>query len=130
MNILDANVVIRVLLNEESKDGQKAREIISNIEKNQIETRILTDVIAQVIYVMTSKQLYWYSRELVITGLLLFFKLPNISIENENTIMKTFTYFREDPKLEFVDCLLLATQKHLWWSIHTLDRYLKKRSQE
>lgn len=58
MNILDANVVIRVLLNEESKDGQKAREIISNIEKNQIETRILTDVIAQVIYVMTSKQLY------------------------------------------------------------------------
>ena len=53
VSLIDANVIIRFLVKEDSRHYEKSVEIIANIENSSIKVEILSEVVMEVLFIMT-----------------------------------------------------------------------------
>lgn len=116
--IIDANIVLRYLLDDDKELSEQA-----NILIHSQRCIVTLEVIAEVVYVLSS-EIYNVPREEI--------KEKLIDLSNELIIEKKqifhialFTYC-EKPKLDFVDCLLYGYQK-VGYRVLTFDRKLKNK---
>ncbi len=100
MRIVDANVILRYLLQDNEKYSPQAIEIIDNSE-----VYTTTEVIAEVIYVLI--KVYELPRNSVAQKLLLLFEKEIVLHKNNDIIIRALQIFL-DTKLDFVDCVLLS----------------------
>ncbi len=115
--LLDANAVLRFLLQDNEEQFQHIRTVIRT-EKCYVTLEIL----AEVCYVLEG--LYQVPREDIISN---FRKLNNdVVIVNADILLRALEVFDEPPKLDFVDCLLYGYKKEKGIDIITFDRKLQK----
>lgn len=116
--LLDANAILRFLLQDMEEQFQYVRTVIRN--KN---CYITLEVLAEVCYVLEG--LYRVSREDIICN---FRKLNNdVVILNADVLFRALEIFDKTPKLDFVDCLLYGYKMEKGIDIVTFDKKLQKR---
>lgn len=115
MQLIDANVILRFILNDNNQMAQRAAEVIASGAYTKPE------VIAEVVYVL--KSVYSAPKEQiqsVIRGL-----SDIIQIENSNCVVCAADLFAST-SLDFVDCLLVAYHSLNDETIFTFDKKLNK----
>ena len=119
--ILDANAVLRFLLQDNEKQFQQVKDIIQ--KKN---CYVTLEVLAEVCYVLEG--VYQVAREDIVNN---FRKLNNdLIILNVDILFRALEIFDRTPKLDFVDCLLYGYRKEKGVDIVTFDKKLQKRLED
>lgn len=116
--ILDANAVLRFLLQDNEEQFQQVRAITK--ENN---CYVTLEVLAEVCYVLEG--LYQVTRDDIIS---VFRKLNNdVIILNANVLLRGLDIFNKSPKIDFVDCLLYGYKLEKGINIVTFDQKLRRR---
>lgn len=117
MKIVDANVVLRYLLNDIE---DQARIATNYIEQHKV--NIPTEVIAEIVYVL--ERVYKISRKEISSKLSSLISYPNIEIENKEVITESFKIYAQR-KFDFVDSILCAYKTIRNVEIITFDKKIK-----
>lgn len=115
MRMLDANMILRYLLNDNEKMADEAERIIR--EGN---VWITIEVLAEVVYVL--KGVYSIGREEIKSSLLGFMSEVE---SNENEVIEVGLKTYAEQNLDFVDCILYAYYRVKNYEIKTFDKKLK-----
>ena len=116
--ILDANAVLRFLLQDNEEQFQQVKIVIQR--KN---CYVTLEILAEVCYVL--EDLYQVTRKDIISN---FRKLNNdVIILNADVLLRGLDIFDKTPKLDFVDCLLYGYKFEKDINIITFDQKLRKR---
>ena len=118
MQLVDANIILRYLMNDNPDLSPKAKEII---EQNTIEVPV--EVLCEVVYVLSGY--YKIDRQNVSVKLKQFFEQIQCTLSNRDVIMQGLDYFGKN-NLDFVDCLLAGYAKIEKDEIFTFDEKLEK----
>ena len=118
MKILDANMILRYLINDNIEMADYVENLIETAE-----VLILPEVIAEVVYVMT--KVYKLERSNTANGIIEFLKTDNVKTNCNNVIKKGLKLYGEN-NLDFVDCLLCAYHTESGYEICTFDKKLIK----
>ena len=117
--VLDANVILRYLLNDNEELSKRARDIISTQR-----CIMYLEVVCEVVFVLQSKKTYNIPREEIKA------QLVNLSYEVEIDKYDILKYALEaycgKPKLDFVDCLLYGYNKSGYDIVSFDDKINKK----
>jgi predicted nucleic-acid-binding protein len=118
MEIVDANIILRYLLNDHETLSTKSRDII---EKKNI--YIPFEVCAEVVYVL--EKIYGVPRVRIEQALMLLINYPNISTYNNEVAKKALgIYYQEN--IDFVDSILAAYNRIEGYTIYSFDKKLNK----
>jgi len=118
MQKIDANIVLRYIMNDHAESSPKAKEII---EQHTVEVPV--EVLCEVVYVL--KGHYKIDRHNISTELKRFFELTQCALPHREAILQGLDYFGKN-SLDFVDCLLAGYAKIEKDEIFTFDEKLKK----
>lgn len=121
---VDANVVLRLLLGEPEEQSHQAERLFVNASKGAVALVILSTVLAEVIYVLTSPRLGGHARDEVASTLREFAGLKGVVIDDLPHVLTALLTF-ENSNLDWVDCLLLSHASES--PIYTFDKELVKR---
>lgn len=113
--IIDANVILRCILNDDKELAIQAREIIENND-----CFAPNEVIAEVVFVL--KKVYDVPREEIKNYISNSFQY--YSVENEVLLKEALSFFAQT-KLDFVDCILAAYYSIQKQRIGILDKKLQ-----
>ena len=83
---IDANIILRFILNDNESLSQKARKIV--LEKD---CQVSYEVIAEVVYVLSG--VYEIGRTGISNAISTF--LPNVTVSNEKVLQTALAYFAE-----------------------------------
>lgn len=117
MRIVDANIVLRYLLNDSDELTEKATEIIENSD-----IFVPNEVIAEVVYVL--EKVYEVSNIEISTTLKELFRYGNLSL-NDAEVVEAALALYGSRKLDFVDTMLYAYRKVKGYEVFTFDKKLK-----
>ena len=115
MQLIDANVILRYLLNDHEEMSQKAKQAV-------IEGACTTvEVIAEVVYVLAG--VYKAERDEVQEWLTCF--LSEIALEKKQAILYALKVYRET-NLDFVDCVLIGYNRIEGQRVFSFDKKLNR----
>ncbi len=116
MVMLDANVILRYLLNDNEEMASEAEKAIKS------QTALITiEVIAEVVYVL--KRVYAIDKAEIKESVLGF--LSETEVEEREVLVLGLEIYAEQ-NLDFVDCILYAYRCVKKYDILTFDKKLKK----
>ncbi len=118
MRFVDANVILRYLLDDDPQFAEKAAIIL---EQGQV--HVPFEVMAEVVYVMQG--IYKVPRQEISTVLAQFILLPNLTTNNK-PVLKDALDLYSDKGLDFVDALLCGYSRMEGVQVETFDRKLKQ----
>ena len=117
MIILDANYILRYLLDDNHAMFKKAKQTIHNEH-----CLVLNEVIAEVVYVLEG--VYNVSKDVIAQTLSDFITLDNLDTnESKKHLLKALQLYQAK-NLDFVDCILCALSEK--YEIRTFDKTLMK----
>ncbi|MDT8392183.1 MAG: PIN domain-containing protein [Lentisphaeria bacterium] len=114
MPLIDANIVLRHLLNDHPEMSPEAEKIL---DKNDVELRY--EVLCEVVYVLS--KLYKVPRELVCSELKTFIQADSVFIPEQNAAEKALELYR-DEKIDFVDAILCSYAQVQGDTVLTFDK--------
>jgi predicted nucleic-acid-binding protein len=114
MEITDANVILRYLLNDHEVLSLKAGQIL---EKNSI--HVPFEVCAEVVYVL--EKVYNITRKDIRNALTLFVDYTNITT-NDALVLKEALKIYETQNIDFVDSVLIAFHHIRGVVVHSFDK--------
>ena len=118
MHYLDANIILRYILEDHTELSPKAKKLI---DENTVETPI--EVLCEVAYVLT--RIYGIARKEISDTLLDFYENTNCILPHREAVIRGIEYFGEK-NLDFVDCILAGYYEIENTPIHTFDTKLEK----
>ena len=118
MQKIDANIILRYLLNDHAERSPKAREIIDH---NIVEVPI--EVLCEVIFVL--KGHYEIDRQNISDRLKYFFAQTQCILPNRDAVLQGLEYYGQK-SLDFVDCVLAGYADVDKDVIFTFDDKLQK----
>ncbi len=116
MEIVDANIVLRYLLNDHVIFSAEAVKIIEN---RQIQ--FPNEVCAEVVYVL--QKVYEVPRQKINDSISLLLDYPNITANK--TVLKEALTIYQSKNIDFIDSILVASNHVLGALIHTFDKKIK-----
>jgi predicted nucleic acid-binding protein len=123
MQFIDANVFIRHLTRD---DPRKAEACLALFQKAREKTITLTtseSVIAEVVYVLSSKKLYNLPREEIRRLLYPLLSLPGLKLTNRKMVLHSLDLYATYP-LDYEDALTVAQMKRQRISeLYSYDRH-------
>ncbi len=118
MQVVDANIVLRYLLNDHADLHKRAAEII---ESQSI--CIPFEVVAEVVYVL--EKLYAVPRNAIRVSLQMLIHSENISVNDKEVLEKALQFFSKK-NIDFVDALLLGYNHVKRHQVFSFDKGLNK----
>ena len=118
MQKIDANIILRYVLNDHAELSPKAKEII---EQQIVEVPV--EILCEAVYVLTGH--YKIDRQSVSTELKYFFKKTPCALPHKEAVLQGLEYYGKTT-LDFVDCVLAGYARTEKDKIHTFDNKLKK----
>ena len=117
MLLIDANAILRYMLNDNFDMAVKVRDLI---EQSKILVRY--EVLAEVIYVLN--KVYLLPRNEIVEGIKIFFAHPNVETEAREVIMSLALEAYKNANMDFVDCILYAFNSEYDYNVFTFDKKL------
>jgi len=118
MIIIDANAILRYMLNDNVDMAKTVDELIT---KNKVTVR--HEVMAEVVYVL--EKVYALPKNEIKDGISVFLSLSNIETENTEVLLLALETY-SDKKLDFVNCLLYGFKAICGYEMFTFDKALNK----
>lgn len=115
MLLIDANVILRFLLNDSDEMSQKAKNAIAEGAYTTIE------VLADVVYVLSG--VYDAEREEIAKWLS--YLLDEVKLDNKQVVLYALRVFGET-SLDFVDCVLIGYNRVLGQAVFSFDKKLNR----
>jgi predicted nucleic-acid-binding protein len=103
MKSLDTNIIIRFLVNDDVKQGEKVKTLFQKAEENNNVFFVTTPVVLEVLYVLDS--VYEYSRKEILNALESLLMMSLLVFDNADAIQKFITS-AEKNKIELEDLLI------------------------
>lgn len=119
MKIVDANIVLRYLLNDVKDLADRAALIIENDE-----VIIPVEIIAEIVYVL--EKVYKVGRADIFSSISGLMNYDNIFIVENEVVYSALRYYA-GLNIDFVDCLLLSYHVVKQYQVDTFDEKLKRR---
>lgn len=114
MEIIDANIVLRYLLNDHETLSKKSAKILENKS-----VHFPFEVCAEVVYVL--EKVYNVPRKDITNSLTILLDYPNISTSDVN-VLKEALIICSDKNIDFVDSILIAYNHISGVIIHSFDK--------
>ena len=118
MQKIDANVLLRYVLNDHPELSSKAREII---DQHIVDVPI--EVLCEVVYILAGH--YAINRQSISTGLQRFFEQTQCILSHRRAVLRGIEQFGQN-SLDFVDCVLAGYAEVDKDEIFTFDGKLQK----
>jgi len=118
MPCIDANIILRYILEDHAELSPRAKKIIG---ENIVETPI--EALCEVVFVLS--RIYHINRKDIANTLLDFYENTNCILPHRDAIIKGIEYFGEKV-LDFVDCILAGYYEAENTAIYTFDEKLGK----
>ncbi|MDK2901753.1 MAG: hypothetical protein PWR14_657 [Thermosediminibacterales bacterium] len=118
MKIVDANIVLRYLLDDAEELSEKAAEILENNE-----VFLPNEVIAEVVYVL--EKVYKIENDEISNTLRELFDYGNLKVDDIEILKEALNLYSKR-KLDFVDTLLYAYHRVRNHEVYTFDKELSK----
>ena len=115
---IDANILLRYLLNDHAELSPKAKEIL---DQHTVEVPI--EVLCEAVYVLNGH--YSIDRQSVTKELIRFFEQTQCLLPHRKAVLQGLEYFGKT-NLDFVDCVLAGYSEIEKDEIFTFDHKLKK----
>lgn len=127
INYIDANIILRYLLQDHETLFKKSQKLI----ESENTFFILNEVLAEVVYVL--HKTYSINRKIVADILTSFILFPNMQLQSKETMSSALQVFAQT-KLDFIDCILCAVADNNENKIITFDKklnnYIKSRKEK
>lgn len=107
MRFLDANVILRYLTQDNPDHGWRAYALLQKVETGEIAATITEAVLAEVVYVLSSKTLYNVPRAEIQTRLTTLIGLKGLRLRAKGLYVRALDVYATT-NLDFVDALLVA----------------------
>ena len=120
MEFLDANVFLRYLTRDDPVKAERCYELFQRLKRKEIRVFTSESVLAEVVYVLSSRTLYHQSREQVRALLVPIISLPGLKIQYRRTFLRALDLFA-DTNLDFEDTISLAHMERM--QIKTIISY-------
>jgi predicted nucleic-acid-binding protein len=114
MHVVDANVVLRYLLNDHEELSAKARQIIEGRV-----VRVPIDILCEVVFVLSG--VYKIKPKEIGIALHGFFESTACELPNREVVLRGLDLFAEN-NLDFVDCILAGYKNVMAAEVHTFDK--------
>jgi len=118
MLCVDANIILRYVLEDHAEFSPKAKKLIG---ENIVLTPV--EVICEVVFVLA--RVYGIARKDIADTLLDFYENRNCILPHREALLKGIEYFGKEA-LDFVDCILAGYNEAENITIHTFDTKLEK----
>lgn len=102
MRFVDTNIFLRHLLNDHPEQSPACFRLIQAIEQNQIQAWTTDLVVAELVFVLSSKQLYQLSRQTIRDLLLPLIQLPGLKLPRKRLYHRIFELYTSRP-IDFID---------------------------
>jgi predicted nucleic-acid-binding protein len=118
MQIVDANIVLRYVLEDHEELSPKAKEIIDTYM-----VTVPLEVLCEAVFVL--KGHYELERMSISEGLTTFFEKTKVILPHREAVLKGFEYYGKTT-LDFVDCVLAGYYEIEKAEVHTFDGKLER----
>ncbi len=110
MRLIDANVILRFLVEEEAETpmAQRAKALFARVNRNREKILVLPCVIFEVVYVL--EKFYKTQRKIIADILARLIRAKGISVPGKNRIISALEKYASTP-VDFVDCYLAAVME-------------------
>ena len=108
---LDTNIIIRYLTRDDPDKAARAYALLQAVEHNQRQVTTTEAVLAEVVYVLSSKRLYNIARSVIRQRLLDILALPGLRLANKSVYRRALDLYASI-NLDFTDCLIVARMEH------------------
>lgn len=112
------DLIIRLLTGDDPAKQQAARELFEQVERGTLTLAAPDTVIADAVFVLSSKILYNKSREDVRDLLAPLLKLPHFRVQNKRAVLRALDLYAQT-NLDFGDVFIVATMEQA----HATDLY-------
>lgn len=107
MQFIDTNIVIRHFTRDDPDKAQACLELFQKAKRRQITLTTSESVIAEVVYILSSKQLYQLSREKIRSLLYPLLSLPGIKLPRRKVYLRALDLY-STYSIDFEDALIVA----------------------
>jgi predicted nucleic acid-binding protein len=122
MQFVDANVFIRFLTRDDPEKAQACFELFQKAKKREILLTTSESVIAEVVYVLSSKQLYHLPREQIRALLYPLLSLPGLKLTHRNMCLRALDLYAAYP-IDIEDALIVAQmERQKMTELYSYDR--------
>ena len=112
MDFLDTNIFLRYLTKDDPAKAQKCYELFQRIKRKEIRTTTSEAVLAEVVYVLSSRAVYNQPRENVRALLLPIVSLPGLRVPHRRAFLRALD-LHASTSFDFEDALSVAHMERL-----------------
>lgn len=109
---IDADVIIRLLTGDDLAEQKASLSLFQQVEHGDLVINLAHTVIADVVYVLTSKRLYNRSKAEAAELLLPLISLSGVRIQNRSAVLTALQLYGRHTRLDFTDALLIGLMQH------------------
>lgn len=118
MKLVDANVILRYVLNDNEEMAAQAESIF-----NEDSVYIPMEVLAEVVYVLL--KVYQVDRKTICETVVDLLNMPNVQTVNKEVAITGINCFNQN-NIDFVDGLLVGYKQNSNYDVVTFDKKLNK----
>ena len=104
---VDANIIVRLVTQDDSDKARQCFELLERANRGEIELVTSEAVIAETVYVLSSRRLYGTPRQDIASYLGAFLTGSRVRIDHRETVLEALELYG-GTNLHFVDCLCVA----------------------
>ena len=105
---LDTSVIIRLITGDDPAKQQRAVALFEQVEQRALTLVAPDTVIADAVFVLTSKRIYNLPRTEVAAKLTTLVRLPNFRVKHRAAVLRALALFGTATQLDFGDALQVA----------------------
>jgi len=113
MKFVDTNIFVRFLAEDDPSKADATRNWFDELQQGDEEATTSELVIGEVVYVLSSRNLYAMDRSEIAARLAVLVSLPQLRIENRAALLQALGIYAEQRRLDFTDALTVAHMERL-----------------
>ena len=126
MMLLDANVVVRYLTRDDPVKAERCRGLLESVERGETQLTTTESIIAEIVYVLSSKRLYGLAPERIRSLLTPILNLRGLKLGNRRSYHRALELFAAEG-IDFEDAMAVAEMERLGIAcIVTYDRHFDR----
>ena len=106
--LCDTDVIVRLISGDDPAKQDRAIALFEKVERGTLSLAAPDTVIADAVFVLTSKRLYNMAREEVAAKLTTLVRLRNFHVAHRRAVLRALQLFGTTPNLDFGDAMLVA----------------------
>lgn len=126
MRLIDANVVIRYLIDEDTDQGRRSLALLLKVSTGEEQVTICEGALSEIVHILSSKALYARPRQEIALRLAAVIELRGLVLQNKDVYLTGLDRYTAS-SIDFVDCLNIAHMQELGITeIVSFDRHFDR----